>query len=91
MSELRPIIGFGTTGMRAAGRRTRRAGWRSWLARGLGLVEAYRARRALLQLSPEMLRDIGLDRADIDRALAGPAWEPVDWAALDRARRHRRH
>ena len=44
-------------------------------------------RRELAQLDDRMLGDIGLDRARLQRALDRPLWHPVDWPALERARR----
>jgi uncharacterized protein YjiS (DUF1127 family) len=52
-----------------------------------------RDRRALAAMSDVMLRDVGLTRADIDRELVQPFWQPVDYDALDeqRARAARSH
>lgn len=48
-----------------------------------------RDRRILAGLSDRQLADIGLGRADVDRELARPPWEEVDWAMLERQRRFR--
>lgn len=45
--------------------------------------------RSLAALSDATLRDIGLVRGDIDRECLKPFWEPVDYAALEAARRGR--
>lgn len=51
------------------------------------VLRTARDRRALARLSDEMLADVGLRRADVDRVLAQPLWEPIDYDALERQRR----
>jgi uncharacterized protein YjiS (DUF1127 family) len=47
---------------------------------------AHGDRRRLAALSDEMLRDVGLSRADVEREFQRPFWEPVDYEALDQQR-----
>lgn len=67
------------------GRAARRSlrGLVAWL-RELWL--SHRTRRELQRLSDQGLRDIGLTRADVEREVLAPIWQPVDYDALDRAR-----
>lgn len=58
-------------------------------AMGCRLLRDARDRRQLARLSDRQLADIGLARADIERELGRPFWQPVDWTALDRQRRRR--
>lgn len=53
----------------------------------VGLRRARAERLELQHLDDRTLGDIGLDRAAVQRELARPFWRPVDWAALERARR----
>lgn len=55
----------------------------TWIA---ALWRAQRDRRELAMLSDTMLADIGLTRADVERELARPIWNGIDYAALDAAR-----
>lgn len=43
--------------------------------------------RDLQRLSDEMLWDVGLTRADVERLALEPAWDPIDYGDLDRQRR----
>lgn len=43
-------------------------------------------RRRLYAMSDEMLRDVGLTRADVEREFQRPFWEPIDYRALDEQR-----
>ncbi len=43
-------------------------------------------RRKLYAMSDEMLRDVGLSRADVEREFQRPFWEPVDYRSLDEQR-----
>lgn len=60
-----------------------RRGLGAWL-RALWL--SHHTRRELQRLSDHGLRDIGLTRADVEREVLAPIWQPVDYDALDRAR-----
>lgn len=40
-------------------------------------------RRKLYAMSDEMLRDVGLSRADVEREFQRPFWEPIDYRSLD--------
>lgn len=70
---------------------TRRRAAAGPVAALVALVRAwYRARRdrvELAGLNDHMLADIGLSRADVDRELLRPFWQPVDHAGLERQRR----
>ncbi len=58
------------------------AGWRPWLAHGVGGIvdllltwhERARQRRHLRSLDDHMLRDIGLSRADLEVEADKPFW-----------------
>jgi uncharacterized protein YjiS (DUF1127 family) len=43
-------------------------------------------RRRLVAMSDEMLRDVGLSRADVEREFQRPFWEPIDYGALEEQR-----
>lgn len=47
---------------------------------------AQRDRRKLYAMSDEMLRDVGLSRADVEREFQRPFWEPIDYHSLDEQR-----
>jgi uncharacterized protein YjiS (DUF1127 family) len=70
-----------------AGRRTAEQGlvghvaavlWSWWRTQG--------DRRRLYAMSDDMLRDLGLSRADVEREFQRPFWEPIDYRALDEQR-----
>jgi uncharacterized protein YjiS (DUF1127 family) len=42
----------------------------------LGWLERVHERRQLAQLSDQMLKDIGLTRADVDAEISKPFWRP---------------
>ena len=52
----------------------------AWLLRGMEMIDAWcaraRGRRALLEMSDAMLKDIGLSRADAWREGREPFWRP---------------
>jgi uncharacterized protein YjiS (DUF1127 family) len=45
-----------------------------------------RDRRALAALSDTMLQDVGLTRADVEREMVQPFWQPIDYRSLDEQR-----
>ena len=47
----------------------------------------WRARRALDSLPDDILRDIGLTRADVSRETMQPFWTPLDYDCLEAQRR----
>ena len=49
-------------------------------------VRTYRHRRELASLSDYMLKDVGLVRADVERELLLPFWEPIDYDDLEEKR-----
>lgn len=55
----------------------------SWIA---ALWRTHHDRRELAMLSDAMLADIGLSRADVERELARPIWNGIDYAALEATR-----
>jgi uncharacterized protein YjiS (DUF1127 family) len=55
----------------------------TWIAM---LWQTHRDRRELAMLSDAMLADIGLTRADVERELARPIWNGIDYAALEATR-----
>jgi uncharacterized protein YjiS (DUF1127 family) len=66
----------GTAGLVAGAAAALRAWWRN-----------RQERRALAGLDDNLLRDVGLTRADVDGEYDRPFWQPVDYGALDSARR----
>ncbi len=46
----------------------------------------HRDRRQMIAMSDDMLRDVGLSRADVEREFQRPFWEPIDYDSLDRQR-----
>ena len=46
----------------------------------------HRDRRQMFAMSDDMLRDVGLSRADVEREFQRPFWEPIDYDSLDRQR-----
>lgn len=46
----------------------------------------HRDRRHMYAMSDEMLRDVGLSRADVEREFQRPFWEPIDYGSLERQR-----
>lgn len=77
-----------TSSATSAGERgaTRWAGVRDLLGWIAGLCRTRRDRQQLAMLSDAMLGDIGLTRADVERELARPLWNGIDYAALEAAR-----
>jgi uncharacterized protein YjiS (DUF1127 family) len=63
------------------------AGLRELLAEPLRWFRRQRERRELASLSDDMLRDIGLIRADVEREYLRPMWEEIDYAGLEARRR----
>lgn len=53
---------------------------RAWAARALEVIQAWheraQQRRQLLSLGDHMLKDLGLDRADVDAEASKPFWRP---------------
>lgn len=47
----------------------------------------WRERRLLIGLSDHVLRDLALTRADVEREYQQPVWRPIDYLALEDARR----
>ncbi|MFO1070559.1 MAG: DUF1127 domain-containing protein [Geminicoccaceae bacterium] len=68
----------------ASGRQV--APWRRPLQFLRMVLRTLHDRRDLAQLSDHMLHDIGLTRADVERELAQPLWQPIDHAGLDAQR-----
>lgn len=68
---------------RAAGRWAGLRDLLTWIA---ALWQTHRDRRELAMLSDAMLADIGLTRADVERELARPIWNGIDYAALEATR-----
>jgi uncharacterized protein YjiS (DUF1127 family) len=62
----------------------RMAGILSYLTR---IWADWKARRDLQQLPDEVLSDIGLTRADIERETLQPFWTPLDYDTLENERR----
>jgi len=58
-----------------------------WPARLAHLTLAWHQRRQLAALGDHALHDLGLTRGDVERELARPWGQQVDWAALDAQRR----
>ena len=52
-----------------------------------GWLRHRRERDLLAGLDDGMLRDVGLTSSDVAREYDRPFWQPVDYAALDAARR----
>jgi uncharacterized protein YjiS (DUF1127 family) len=63
------------------------AGLYKLLAEPLRWFRQRRERRQLASLSDDMLRDIGLTRADVEREYLRPVWEEIDYAGLEARRR----
>jgi uncharacterized protein YjiS (DUF1127 family) len=63
-----------------------RRGWR----RLQGWRQTAYERRLLRELPENRLRDIGLNRAAIERATAGFFWRPIDYAWLEQQRQNHR-
>jgi uncharacterized protein YjiS (DUF1127 family) len=63
----------------------------AWLRAATATVAAWlrhrRERRALAGLDGQMLQDLGLTRGDVVREYDQPFWRPVDYGALEAARR----
>ena len=64
--------------------RSLRRGWR----RLQGWRQNAHERRLLRELPEHRLRDIGLNRASIERATAGFFWRPIDYAWLEQQRQN---
>ena len=56
-------------------------------ARLVGAIRDHRQRLELARLDTATLRDIGLERTDVDRLLMQPFWQPGDWHSLEQIRK----
>jgi uncharacterized protein YjiS (DUF1127 family) len=72
---------------RAAGKRNPvTAVLRGMAAWSVAALRSYRERRALAAMSDALLKDLGLTRGDIERAIGGPLGGAIDYRELERIR-----
>jgi uncharacterized protein YjiS (DUF1127 family) len=74
MTSIRLGVSYATLAGRRAGRPPARALWTELTELVLTWVERTRQRRQLALLSPHMLKDIGLSRADVEIEMSKPFW-----------------